>query len=162
MGTGKSGRYINTKGSGKAVSNFVLIHSSEGKYTNTSLKKDKFRLASGGHGQAGINQLEKYCITYNIIKTYPNGVRVGNIHNHKNKRKQTGNNQTWFPKEWTNKDIQRAGEHVARLKTNRHTSDGKIMFGVYKGVRVGVIKTHGKTSTVFPDSNQSSLNRRKK
>jgi hypothetical protein len=37
---------------------------------------------------------------------------------------------------------------------NRHTSDGKIMWGMYKGVRVWVIKTHGKISTVFPDSIQ--------
>ena len=40
--------------------------------------------------------------------------------------------------------------------------DGVTMWGVYKGVRVGVKKTNGKISTVFPDSNQSSVLRRKK
>ena len=87
MGTSKSGRYINTKGSGTSVSDFALIHSSEGKYTKPTRKNDKLRLVSGGHGQAGLNQLDKYGIKYNIVKTYPNGVRVGNIPNHKTKAK---------------------------------------------------------------------------
>ncbi len=76
MGTSRSGRYINTKGSGTSVSDFALIHSSEGKYTKPARKNDKLRLVSGGHGQAGLDQLGKYGIKYNIVKTYPNGVRV--------------------------------------------------------------------------------------
>ena len=35
--------------------------------------------------------------------------------------------------------------------------DGKAFFGVYKGVRVGVIKTNGKIATVFPDADQSTV-----
>lgn len=31
------------------------------------------------------------------------------------------------------------------------------MWGTYKGVRVGVIKTDGKIATVFPDVDQSSV-----
>ena len=58
--------------------------------------------------------------------------------------------------------IKHAGEHVAGLKGNRHTPDGKTMYGVYKGVRVGVKKTNGKISTVFPDSNQNFVLRRNK
>ena len=46
------------------------------------------------------------------------------IPNHQTKRKQTGINQAWFPKEWTSKDIRHAGEHVASLKENRHAKDG--------------------------------------
>ena len=65
--------------------------------------------------------------------------------------------QTWFPKSWTTKDIRRAGEHVAGLKGNRHVPDGKAVYGVYKGVRVGVIRTNGKIVTVFPDADQSSV-----
>lgn len=161
MGTSKSGRYLNTKGSGRSVSDFALVHSSEGKYTRPS-KGGKLRLVSGGHGQKGMEQLDRYGIKYNIVKTFPNGVRVGNIPDHKSKMKRTGTNQAWFPKSWTEKDIRRAGEHVAGLKHNRHSSDGATMWGVYKGVRVGVKKTNGKISTVFPDKNQNTVLRRKK
>lgn len=37
------------------------------------------------------------------------------------------------------------------------TPDGKKLYGNYKGVRVVVIKTNGKIATVFPDSDQSSM-----
>lgn len=157
MGTSKNGRYMNTKGSGRSVSEFALVHSNEGKYTKPSRKGERLRLASGGHGQTGMNQLDKYGIKYNIVKTYSNGVRVGNIPDHKTKFKRTGTGQAWFPASWTSKDIKRAGEHVAGLKGNRRTPDGQTMWGVYKGVRVGVKKTNGKISTVFPDSDQSSV-----
>ena len=153
MGTSKNGRYLNTKGSGRSVSDFALVHSDEGKYTKPSRKGDKLRLVSGGHGQTGMDQLDKYGIKYNVEKTYPNGVRVGNIPDHK--RKSMG--QTWFPNSWTTKDIRHAGEHVAGLKGNRHVPDGKAVYGVYKGVRVGVIRTNGKIATVFPDADQSSV-----
>ena len=161
MGTSKSGRYLNTKGSGRSVSDFALVHSSEGKYTRPSTG-GKLRLVSGGHGQKGLEQLDRYGIKYNIVKTFPNGVRVGNIPSHKSKMKRTGTNQAWFPKNWTEKDIRRAGEHVAGLKHNRRSPDGATMWGVYKGVRVGVKKTNGRISTVFPDKNQNAIVRRKK
>ena len=63
--------------------------------------------------------------------------------------------EAWFPKSWTDKDIRRAGEHVAGLKGNRRVADGRKIYGFYKGVRVGVIRTNGKIATVFPDSNQN-------
>lgn len=157
MGTSKNGRYLNTEGSGHSVSDFALVHSNEGKYTKPSRKGDRLRLVSGGHGQAGMDQLDKYGIKYNVEKTYPNGVRVGNIPDHKNPNKKKSMGQTWFPESWTTKDIRRAGEHVAGLKGNRHVPDGKAVYGVYKGVRVGVIKTNGKIATVFPDADQSSV-----
>ena len=157
MGTSKNGRYLNTKGSGRSVSDFALVHSDEGKYTKPSRKGDKLRLVSGGHGQTGMDQLDKYGIKYNVEKTYSNGVRVGNIPNHKNPTKRKSMGQTWFPKSWTTKDIRHAGEHVAGLKGNRHVPDGKAVYGVYKSVRVGVIRTNGKIATVFPDADQSSV-----
>ena len=157
MGTSKNGRYLNTKGSGRSVSDFALVHSDEGKYTKPSRQGDKLRLVSGGHSQTGMDQLDKYGIKYNVEKTYSNGVRVGNIPNHKNPNKRKSMGQTWFPKSWTTKDIRHAGEHVAGLKGNRHVPDGKAVYGVYKGVRVGVIRTNGKIATVFPDADQSSV-----
>ena len=104
----------------------------------------------------GICKLDKYGIEYHIVKTYPNGVRVGYIPNHKDRRKQSGTNQSWFPRSWTSKDIKRAGEHVANLKSNKSRSvkDGQPIFGMWKGVRVGVIRTKGIIGTIFPDSVQ--------
>ncbi len=67
-----------------------------------------------------------------------------------------GIGQAWFPATWSNKDIKRAGTHVASLKQNRHVPDGKIVWGNYKGVRVGVIRTYGKIATIFPDKIQPS------
>lgn len=155
MGTSKSGRYLNTKGSGRSASVFAVVHSNEGKYTHPT-KGQRIRLASGGHGQTGMNQLDKYGIKYNIVKTYPNGVRVGNIPSHKQRIKRTGIGQAWFPKSWTSRDIKRAGEHVAGLKQNRRVGDGVTIYGMWKGVRVGVKRTNGKIATIFPDSKQPS------
>lgn len=167
MGTSKSGRYLNTKGSGRSVSDFALVHSSEGTFKwrlvkNNGIAAKKIRLASGGHSQKGMDLLDKYGIAYNVVKEYSNGVRIGNVPDHGDNRKRSGTGQAWFPRSWKDKDIRRAGEHVAGLKANRHKPDGVILFGVYKGVRVGVIKTHGKIATVFPDKDQSSVIRRKK
>lgn len=162
MGTSKNGRYLNTEGSGRSVSDFALVHSSEGAFTRSQTRVNgemviKLRLNNGGHSQKGMDQLDKYGIKYNVEKTYSNGVRVGNIPNHKNPSKRKSMGQTWFPKSWTTKDIRHAGEHVAGLKGNRHVPDGKAVYGVYKGVRVGVIRTNGKIATVFPDADQSSV-----
>ena len=44
--------------------------------------------------------------------------------------------------------------NVVKLKKNRHVKDGVAIYGMYKNVRIGVIKTHGKVSTIFPDINQ--------
>ncbi len=160
MGTSKNGRYLNTKGSGRSVSNFALVHSSEGAFVRSQVRINgkveiKLRLNNGGHSQKGMDLLDKYGIKYNITKTFDNGVRVGNIPTHIQKSKRSATGQTWFPSSWTDKDIRRAGEHVAGLKGNRRVADGKTIYGVYKGVRVGVKRTHGKISTVFPDSNQN-------
>ena len=51
--------------------------------------------------------------------------------------------------------IKKAGEYVANLKRNHNIGNGITAFGTYKGVRVGIKKTNGKISTVFPDSDQS-------
>lgn len=161
MGTSKSGRYLNTYGSATSVSDFSLVHSSEGKFTKPVRKTDRLRLVSGGHGQENLDLLDKYGIKYTIEKTYPNGVRVGFVPDHKKPNKQGGINQSWFPKEWTPKDIRKAGEHIARLKRNINLKDGETMYGMYKGVRVGVKKTNGRIGTVFPDANQNIKQRSK-
>ena len=153
MGTTKSGRVLNTKGSKGRASHFAVVHSNEGAYTKPR-PGQQIKLKVGGHGQTGMNELDKYGIRYHVVHTYPNGVRVGYVLDHSDKRKRSGTNQSWFPKDWTSKDIKHAGEHVANLKTNRHVKDGVPIFGMWKGVRVGVIHTNGKIGTIFPDSKQ--------
>lgn len=168
MGTSRCGRYLNTRGSGQSVSDFALVHYNEGVFTWRNIHINgkparKIRLSNGGHGQKGMDMLKKYSIEYHILKTYPNGVRVGYLPDHCKKFKRSGTGQAWFPKTWTEKDIRRAGEHVAGLKANRHIANGVKVFGIYKGVRVGIMRTNGKIATVFPDSNQAAaLKRRKK
>ncbi|MEG0491924.1 MAG: EndoU domain-containing protein, partial [Clostridia bacterium] len=77
---------------------------------------------------------------------------MGNIPSIKDKVKSkgTGTGMVWFPKSWTVKDMVCAGEHVSGLKHNRGVKDGETIWGVYKGVRVGVKKTHGQIATIFP------------
>lgn len=162
MGTTETGRYLNTKGSGRRVSDFALVHSNEGAFTRSQTRVNgkmeiQLRLNNGGHGQKGMDLLDKYGIEYHIVKTYPNGVRIGNVPNHKKPAKRENAQQSWFPKSWTEKDIRRAGEHVAGLKKNRRIADGITIYGNYKGVRVGVKRTHGKIATVFPDADQSPV-----
>ena len=161
MGTTKSGRVLNTRGASGSASKFAVVHSNEGAYTKPQ-KGQRIRLKSGGHGQTGLKELDKYGIEYHILKTYPNGVRVGNVPRHKDTKKKKGTNQAWFPAHWTTKDIKHAGEHVANLKGNKHVKDGVIVFGNWKGVRVGVIRTYGQIGTIFPDSNQPRKKRGKR
>ena len=153
MGTTKSGRVLNSRGARGSASQFAVVHSNEGDYTKPH-KGGHIRLKNGGHGQTGMNELDKYGIRYKVEKTYPNGVRVGRVIDHTNKAKTKSMGQSWFPKEWTSKDIKHAGEHVASLKSNWKVKDGKAMYGMWKGVRVGVIRTNGQIATIFPDAYQ--------
>lgn len=50
MGTTRSGRVLNSKGSARMASQISVVHSDEGTYTKPS-KNNKIRLKSGGHGQ---------------------------------------------------------------------------------------------------------------
>lgn len=65
-------------------------------------------------------------------------------------------------REMTDKDIQKAGTHVASLKSNKHIGDGHNMYGMWKGVRVVVKKTNGKISTIFSDKKQPSKKNKSK
>jgi hypothetical protein len=160
MGTGESGRYYTSHGS-RRVHHGALIHSFDGRFTRNPRTGKIQNIKSGGHGQSSLNVMDRNGIKYNIVKTYPNGVRVGNIPSIKDREKKHGTGMAWFPKDWTIRDMVRAGEHVSSLKHNRGVKDGKIIWGTYKGVRVGVIKTHGQIATIFPDSrNQPNKKRR--
>ena len=153
MGTTKSGRYLNTHGSRTLASDYATVHSDEGTFTHRN-KQGEIRLKSGGHGQAGMDLLDKYGIDYNVVKTYENGVRIGNVPRHKNKLKQTGVGQTWFPKSWSAEKIKQAGEFIAKLPSNANAPNGSVVTGTYDGVRIGVIMTDGKIGTIFPTVKQ--------
>jgi hypothetical protein len=116
-------------------------------------------MSGGGHGQANIEYLEKIGMKYNVEHTFSNGVRVGNVPQHKHKIKKRGLGQSWFPEKWTETDIKAAGEYVVNNTKNFDTiKDGVPVYGTYNNVRVGVIKTNGQPATIFPDgSKQPSL-----
>lgn len=114
MGTGRSGRFLSKAGSARHVSEYALIHSNEGTFSHKLVRgqknmdgsqKYKIRLASGGHGQAGMDLLDKYGIEYHVVKTFKNGVRVGYVPDHRSSHKRIPPNQSWFPSNWTEKDI---------------------------------------------------------
>ncbi|MEJ2406078.1 MAG: EndoU domain-containing protein, partial [Candidatus Thiodiazotropha sp.] len=140
----------------------VVNHSNIGDFPAAgNPKKNPFpsSMLGGGHGQENIKYLDQIGMQYNIEHTYSNGVRVGNIPKHKNKIKRSGFGQSWFPEKWTKSDISAAGQYVIR-NTNDFSNvpDGIPVFGIYDHVRVGVIKTNGVPSTIFPDgSKQPSL-----
>ncbi|MDR2879545.1 MAG: EndoU domain-containing protein, partial [Fusobacteriales bacterium] len=135
------------------VDTSALNHASLGDFTYNNKTGAVSKMKGGGHGQDNIDFLEKNGLEINIVKTYPNGVRIGNVPDHKTPSKRTGENQAWFPETWTNTDIKNAGDYVANLTGNTNSPDGVIMWGEYMGVRVGVIKTNGKLGTIFPDAN---------
>lgn len=154
MGTGKTGRYLNTAGSRTHASEYAVVHSNEGTFVRSGKRHDKLRLDGGCHGQAGMDLLDKYHIDYNVIRTYPNGVRIGNVPGHTKKWKRSGTGQSWFPPSWGDRTIKSAGKYVAKLKRNRGARDGIVIRGRYRGVTVCVIMTNGQMGTIFPDRNQ--------
>ncbi|WP_310499135.1 polymorphic toxin-type HINT domain-containing protein [Paenibacillus qinlingensis] len=143
----------NSNGKCFGINITALNHSTKGDFTYDPKTGEVSRMSGGGHGQENIDFLESIGFEYNIEKTYSNGVRVGNVPKHKTPGKRTGSGQAWFPSSWTNDDIKNAGLYITNLPENNWVGDGTIMFGEFKGVRVGVIKTNGEIGTVFPDGN---------
>lgn len=135
------------------ISKKAIEHSSLGEFTQGD-KKHPSRLKRGGHGEENIQKLKSLGIGYNIVKQYPNGVRVGNVFGHKDPQKRNANKQTWFPKWWTRNTIKAAGERTIN-SSRKKLKDGKTLFGMYKKVKVGVIRTKGKVATIFPHYNQT-------
>lgn len=131
----------------------TIVHASKGEYTA------KGRLKGGGHGQEALDYMDKKGIKYNITKTYPNGVRIGNVPKHKKPNKKVGNNQSWFPEDWDRNVIKKAGQAVAR---GRKLPDGRIKKGNHKHVDVGIIRTQGEIGTIFPLSEQKVRRGKKK
>ena len=136
----------------KSIDNTTITHSSVGDFTYNPKTGAVSKMKGGGHGQANIEFLEANGLEYNIVKVYDNGVRIGNIPDHKVKAKRTGTNQSWFPESWSESDIANAGAYIGNLPENVNVADGVTVFGNYNGVRVGVIRTNGRISTIFSDA----------
>ena len=155
---------MNKSGYGRYISRYTIVHANEGTFTRPSKKTDRLRLKSGGHGQKNLDLLDKYGIEYHIVKIYTNGVRVGYVINHKDKLKSKKDNpgQTWFPSNWSEKTIIKAGQYIVSLKKNKKLRNS-FAYGFYKKVKVGIyIDFFGNITTIFPDVNQKkSLWRRK-
>lgn len=165
---------------GLGINDYIFIpestvaHADFGDYTNPKnpkkIKPKEIRLKKGGHGQKGMDELDRLDIDYDMVKEYTNGVRIGNLPNHLEKIKRTGTKQAWFPKSWSDEDISKAAEYVANLSdidkyviTKNYDKDGKLIskfkYANYKDVTVGVcfdVKKQ-KITTIFPDETQRML-----
>ena len=151
--------YLSTppEGTGEAVSSIsqdTINHSTIGDFTYNPKTGAVSKVKGGGHGQANIDFLEENGILYNIEKTYDNGVRIGNIPDHKNPLKRIGTGQSWFPETWDTTKINNAGEYVVGLHKGEAITNGVPIYGIYDGVEVGVIYTNGKPATIFPNAIQ--------
>ena len=151
---GGAGSYDGIRGSDVREQNRIIVSENRLQHSVSGEFNSKNRLINGGHGQANLDFLKKNNIKYNIVKEYSNGVRVGNIPNHKNKNKRVGTGQAWFPENWTDIDIRNAGEYIANISENMNIPDGVWIFGNYKGVRVGIIKNNGEIGTIVPDNSK--------
>lgn len=152
----------------------TLIHANEGEFSNPKnpkkIKPGEIRLKSGGHGDTNISMLEDKKIEYNIVKEYSSGVRIGNVPNHAVKVKREGTKQAWFPRSWSDKDIETAAKYVANLKDSskyllqyNKDKDGDIIsifkYANYNGVTVAVCYDckRKQITTIFPDETQRML-----
>lgn len=131
-----------------------LNHASKGDFTYVPGTTTVSRMKGGGHGQENIDFLDQINMDYNVVTTYSNGVRAGNVPLHKTVSKRTGIGQSWFPNSWSKADIEDAGKFVDSLPQNINLPDGQIAFGTYKDVKVGIIKSNGEVGTIFPDNIQ--------
>lgn len=129
----------------------TLRHSTVGDYIKPSKDYPNGRLKNGGHSQKCIEELKNKGIDYKITKKYNNGVRLGYVPEHKQKTKQSGIGQSWFPENWDDNDILKAGTYTA----NHSKDSGMPKFAEYDGVRVGIfLDNDGFPSTIFPDNSE--------
>jgi hypothetical protein len=164
---------LNNRNKPIIVQKEIVDHASKGEFTNPKNPKKQAvgKFKSGGHGQDNIDLLEQHGIMYNIVKDYDNGVRIGNVPDHKEKLKQNGTKQAWFPKNWSAEEIEKAGRHVADMNDPNQfvltpkRSNGELIaiykYGNYNGVTVGVCYDvkKGEVTTIFPDETQRLIGR---
>ena len=131
----------------------AMNHSIIGDYISPSKEFSNGRLGGGGHTVQAMTEMNRRGISYNVIRTGNNGVIFGNVPDHKEKFKKTGERQTWFPKNWTEHDIRAAGIYVAN-KGSVPASAKYAREAVYKNVNVRTDLTNGRIATINPSYNQ--------
>lgn len=134
------------------VSNEALEHSAIGTFNNAG------RLTGGCHAEAGIQELTRRGIEYVIDGEFSNGVRLGHIPSHKDRFKRQAKQQAFFPPDWDDDMILKAGTAVAN--SDAPLQMGYFKVGEYMGVMVRVLfKTDGSgaIASVCPDYDQDVI-----
>lgn len=136
----------------KFISQKTQKHSAKGDfvYPKEYRPQKVLTMKSGGHGQENIVFLKKKKLSFSVDTEFANGVRLGHIDRHFQRRDKRKNGHAWFPSSWDRQDIKKAGQHVVSLKRNAKLIDGYKHTGRYRGVTVGVIARKGLVKTVFP------------
>lgn len=150
------------------VSDKTLKHSTVGDFTNLKnpkkppSEKNGGKMKGGGHSQANIDLLESKGYSYTITKTYDNGVRIGNVVLHKDNEKSENSGQSWFPVDWGNDEVLKAGTYVANnpfeikeLRNKDGALSGYKLTAEYNGIEVIVINNFdNEPGSIFPNKNQ--------
>lgn len=134
------------------VSEAALQHSTIGTYNSAG------RIIGGCHTEAGMQELTRRSIEYVIDGAFTNGVRLGHITSHKDRFKRQPKQQAFFPVEWDDDMILKAGTAVANSDAPLQMGYHKV--GEYMGVMVRVLfKTDGsgEIASVCPDYDQQVL-----
>ena len=134
------------------VSKNEMKHTSRGIFTYFNRKPVK--MLKGGHGESNLQYLRKNGLKYIVNNVDINGVRHGQIDCHVRPRERKYNGHAWFPIQWNDNIIAKAGEHVANLKKNSKINDHMQMHGKYKKVYVVAYKSRGRICGICPKFKQ--------
>lgn len=129
-----------------------MKHSSRGIFSYANRKPTK--MLKGGHGERNLKYLRKHKLFCVVNDTDPNGVRHGQIDCHARPKERRPRGHAWFPQNWNDATIARAGLHVANLKKNKNKADHTPMHGKYKKVHVVTYKSRGRICGICPKFEQ--------
>ena len=129
-----------------------MKHSSRGIFGYE--KRKPVKMIKGGHGERNIQYLKKHSLSHTINDIDPNGVRHGQIDCHARPRERKPRGHVWFPEQWNDTTIAKAGSHVANLKKNKAKPDHTPMYGRYKKVHVVTYKSRGRICGICPKFKQ--------
>jgi len=134
------------------VSKNEMKHTSRGIFSYIGRKPKQ--MLKGGHGERNLTYLNKHKLSHSIDWVDSNGVRHGRIDCHVRKSETKRGGHVWFPNDWDDNTIAKAGEHVANLKSNSNAADHTPMRGKFKRVHVVTYKSHGRICGICPNFRQ--------
>ena len=142
----------------------TLDHTTKGKFTGLKNPNKSVSISNGGRPDGGFHSESSFKILKNsgtpgtVNETLPNGVRIGNIELHKDKKKRDLNGQTWFPKDWSDDDILIAATSIVNNPANKISDN--IYFGNYicHDENVGIKIHTNKPGSIFPDKDNQPSN----